>query len=356
MAVPLSAKKRTHKIEKLARIYDEEVLPVWGKPFARMILRGLAIPENSQVLDVACSTGYLTEELVRRMPPSSRIIAIDSASTLLDVARRKIEKLGTKSVFFRTESAEPRLSFADDVYDLVLCNLGLYEMADKDAALADFARVTKPGGQVRCTLLVSGSFIEFYDIFREVLLKHDKNEAIIRLDEHLRTYPTLEDCEQWLASSPLGDTEIHIEEITLLFRSSREFFFAPVIEHGPLPTWKDIAGQGQEMQDVFWYIKEAIDTYFATRAFQVTIKGACLIGTKVDLVDSPMTPRPASSKPPARRVTSARSEDETTVRSREGTSELDIGDVEMLPDDEDIESTPLGDVERFGDPGSDVTE
>jgi len=76
--------------------------------------------------------------------------------------------------------------------------------------------------------------------------------------------------------------EIEVEEFTLLFKSSREFFFAPVIEYGPLAEWKDIAGEGQEMQDVFWYIKEAIDAYFEGRPFQVTVIAGCLVGKKLN--------------------------------------------------------------------------
>jgi hypothetical protein len=79
------------------------------------------------------------------------------------------------------------------------------------------------------------------------------------------------------------DGAMEAEEFTLLFKSSREFFFAPVIEYGPLAEWKEIAGNGQEMQDVFWYIKEAIDAYFEGRPFTVTVKAGCLIGKKTDV-------------------------------------------------------------------------
>jgi hypothetical protein len=72
-----------------------------------------------------------------------------------------------------------------------------------------------------------------------------------------------------------------------LFKSSREFFFAPVIEYGPLAEWKEIAGNGQEMQDVFWYIKEAIDAYFDGRPFQVTVKAGCIIGRKLEAPTDP---------------------------------------------------------------------
>lgn len=274
--------KRTFKVEKLARIYDDEIAPVWGTRFGKMLLRNLQVPDRGQVLDVSCGTGTPTVEILRRMSEGSRLIAIDASSAMLDVARRKIADLGPlgkKGVFFRTESAVPKLSFADDVYDLVVCNLGLDEMPNMDVALRDFARVTKLGGEVRCTLPLAGTFEEFHDIYREVLIKHDKHEALDRLDKHIARYPTIDHVEHCMRGAGL-DGAIEAEEFTLLFKSSREFFFAPVIEYGPLAEWKDIAGSGQEMQDVFWYIKEAIDAYFDGRPFQVTVKAGCLIGRK----------------------------------------------------------------------------
>jgi SAM-dependent methyltransferase len=276
--------KRTLKVEKLARIYDEEIAPCWGTRFGKLLLRNLAVPERGQVLDVSCGTGAPTIEILRRMTEGSRLIAIDESSAMLDIVRRKVAQLGPlgkKGVFFRTESAVPKLSFADDVYDLVVCNLGLGDMPSIEIALRDFARVAKPGGEVRCTLPLAGTFEEFHDLYREVLVKHDKHDALDRLDNHLARYPTFDRAERCLAAANLTGG-LEVEEFSLLFRSSREFFFAPVIEYGPLADWKAVAGGGQDMQDVFWYIKEAIDAYFAGRPFHITVKAGCVIGKKPD--------------------------------------------------------------------------
>lgn len=274
----MAVQKRSHKLEKLARIYDDQIAPVWGARFGKMLLRNLAVPERGQILDISCGTGYPLVEVLRRKGDGARVIAIDASSAMLDVARRKVG--GAKGVFFRTESPVPKLSFADDVYDLVMCNLGLAEMPSVKSAINDFARVTKLGGEVRCTLPIEGSWLEFHDIYREVLVKHDKHEALDRLDRHVASYPTVEDCEAWLRAAGL-EPRVEIDEFSLLFRSSREFFFAPVVEYGPLAAWKEIAGTGQELQDTFWYIKEAIDAYFGGRAFQVTIKAGMLVGKKL---------------------------------------------------------------------------
>lgn len=333
----MAVQKRSHKLEKLARIYDDQIAPVWGARFGKMLLRNLAVPERGQILDISCGTGYPLVEVLRRKGDGARVIAIDASSAMLDVARRKVG--GAKGVFFRTESPVPRLSFADDVYDLVMCNLGLPEMPSVQTAIGDFARVTKLGGEVRCTLPLEGSWQEFHDIYREVLVKHDRHEALDRLDRHVASYPTVEDCEAWLRAAGL-EPRVEIDEFSLLFRSSREFFFAPVVEYGPLAEWKAIAGSGQELQDTFWYIKEAIDAYFGGRAFQVTIKAGLIVGKKlarepdIDIDDDVSTGRVELLESNEVRVPARMAQG--SVRDQ-GTAELDILEIQEVEGSQDID-------------------
>jgi ubiquinone/menaquinone biosynthesis C-methylase UbiE len=339
-----SSRRRSLKFEKLARIYDREILPIWSHRFGRMLLRGLDVPERGQVLDVVCGTGYPATEVLRRMGDSSRLIAIDASSAMLDIARKKISKTGHKGVFFRTESAEPRLSFADDVYDIVVCNLGLMDMEQPARALADFARVTKPGGEVRVTLPIAGTFDEFHDLYREVLVKHDRPDALQRLNDHVAAeYPTPEVLEGWLQSAGLAQYNIEVDEFSLLFKSSREFFFAPVIEYGPLIKWKEVAGRGQDLQDIFWYIKEAIDAYFADRAFEVTVKACCVVGSKGAEAAPVLSASPGLVDVAADAV-GAVDDDEVDVR----TDEVSLEDLEML-DYGDDDPTEAGELEAFRD-------
>jgi len=249
------------------------------------------------VLDVGCGTGYPSLEILRKLDEASRIIAIDCASEMLNVARKKAADLSGRRIFFRTEHVKPKLSFAADVYDLVVANDSLWEIDDPVAAVADFARVCKPGGLVVVTLPLRGSWAEFYDIYREVLTKHDQHEILRKLEEEARHYPEPDEAVGWLERAGLTDVAIESEEFELLFRSSREFFFAPVVEFGPLPAWKEVAGKGETMQEIFWHIKEAIDAYFGDRAFSVTIKAGCLHGRKPLTPIAVAPPRPETSAP-----------------------------------------------------------
>jgi precorrin-6B methylase 2 len=49
--------KRSHKEDKLAKIYDAEILPIWSRRFGKLLLRDLALPPKAMVLDVGCGTG-----------------------------------------------------------------------------------------------------------------------------------------------------------------------------------------------------------------------------------------------------------------------------------------------------------
>jgi len=276
--------KRTYQADKLAKLYDQEILPIWSKRFGKLMLHDLALPPKAMVLDVGCGTGYPSLEILRKMDDAGRIIAIDASSPMLDEARAKAGPLSGKRIFFRSENAQAKLTFADDVYDLTLSNAGLQEFEDPEHAIKEFARVTKPMGSVVVTLPLAGTWGEFFDIFREVLIKQDRQDAIDRLDAYLTRFPPLEQAQAWFEDAGLVDVSTEHDSFTLLFRSSREFFFAPIVEYGPLSDWKQIAGKGPEMQKVFWECKAAIDSYFppgkAGASFAVTVVAGCVRGRK----------------------------------------------------------------------------
>jgi ubiquinone/menaquinone biosynthesis C-methylase UbiE len=314
--------KRSHKEDKLAKLYDAEILPIWSRRFGRLLLRDLALPPKAMVLDVGCGTGYPALEILAKMDGEGRIIAIDPSSPMLDEARNKAGRLSGKRIFFRSEAAAPRLAFADDVYDLVVCNAGLDEFEDAERAVREFARVTKQGGRVAVTLPLAGTFGEFYDLYREVLSKLDRQDAIDRLDAHMTKYPPIEQVEAWFEDAGLVDVKAEWDTFTLLFKSSREFFFAPVIEYGPLAEWKAVAGRGQSMQDAFWHLKTAIDAYFAGGSFAVTVNVGLVRGRKE-----------ANAAAAARAVADEHDEDEAPT----GEVELITGDFDIVAEQKKLE-------------------
>lgn len=269
------------RLDRYARAYDQEIAPIWSARFAEPLLRGLALPPKVQALDVGCLSGDVIVELLARMDGAGRIIAIDPRAAMVDIARRKITALGAlgdRSVFFRTESITT-LPFANDVYDLVVSNLGLYEHPDPKHLVAELTRVARPGGNVRFSLPLAGTFRQLHDLYNEVLLRMGREDAATRLASYVDSYPSFERCREWCQTAGL-DATIERGSFTILFRSGREFFYSPFIEFGPLSAWRAIAGEGPQVPETFNALKGTIDTYFDRHPFEITVQTAVVVGKK----------------------------------------------------------------------------
>ena len=269
---PTAAARALEKQERLARVYDAEVGPVFAQRFAEMILGALEPRPAARVVEVGCATGALTVELARRFDARSRITAVGEGP-FVTLARAKLATEPTGRVTFEVGTATP-LALPNASADVVISNLDATAADDPARAVRELARVLAPGGQVLVTAPLRGSWAEFLDIYRDVLLENGTPDSVAALDQHVASMPDGATMVAWLEAAGLRDVELTVARWEILFKSAREFFFAPLVELGPLSRWKRIAGRGEDMQDVFFFTKEAIDTYFHGRAFPITIVGA----------------------------------------------------------------------------------
>jgi ubiquinone/menaquinone biosynthesis C-methylase UbiE len=264
--------------DKQALAYEAEVVPRWADPFARLLLTSAPIDARAQVLEVMCGTACLTLPLIDRLESRGRVVALDPSNALLDVARRKAAQLLGKRVFFRHEKIE-RLSFTDDVFDLVVSNAGVLELEDPDLSLGECVRVTKPGGALAMTLCLRGTFLELLDLFREVLERHEHEEALERLDQHIRSYPSDNEAIARFEGLGLRDVSMTRSTFPVEYSSGRACVFSPLVAHRFLPAWTAIVG-AEETPRILNEIASTIDTYFGSEPFTLTVQAACLVGRK----------------------------------------------------------------------------
>jgi ubiquinone/menaquinone biosynthesis C-methylase UbiE len=277
--------------EKLARIYEEDVYPLVGQKLADLLTHGLSLPADAHALQIGCGLGTTTTELLQHLGPESRLIAVETSQPFVERARANLpaEYLGRR-VFFRAHDLATRLPFADAAFDCTLANVMLAEHPSPPAFVAEAARVTKPGGTLRLSTLLTGTWREFVDVYSDVLVRLGKDEISAALLEYTRTFPEPEALARELESAGFAKVEVETTHWELVFRTGREFFYAPVIERGPLGRWKAIAGKGPEMQDIFLAVKQAIDTYFGGSAFSVSLVAGVFSGVKAE--PSPREARP----------------------------------------------------------------
>ena len=268
--------------QKIAAVYDTDIWPLVPERAAEMILRALPRRPATVVFEAGCATGGLSLAVAERLDDASRILAVDGSPALIDLAEKeKSRHASGAKVSFDVGDSIPPLPVEDGSCDLVLSNLAVIDAADPPALVSELARCLKPGGRLLLTIPLRGCWTEFLDLYAEVLTEHGKRDALLALETYKASLPDAEGAARWLERAGLENVTVQTTRFELLFKSAREFFFAPVIELGPLAVWNQIVGgRGDEMQDVFFFVKEAIETYFSGTVFPVTMVIGCLQGEK----------------------------------------------------------------------------
>lgn len=150
----------TPTYDRLNRIFSGALDRRWRQRAAREVLRDLH--PCHRLLDVATGTGDLAWTLAQtaegnNIRPSAchtassprnefegQLVGVDFTRAMLQCAARKYRAPGLSWI----EADGLRLPLANDVFDAVTIAFGLRNMADKAAALAELARVTRPGGRL----------------------------------------------------------------------------------------------------------------------------------------------------------------------------------------------------------------
>lgn len=105
-----------------------------------------AVREGERVLDVASGSGDLAAAFSRAAGPTGQVVMTDINGEMLSVGRDRLLDEGFLAPAARCDAE--RLPFPDNTFDLVSVAFGLRNMTHKDRALAEMARVTRPGGRV----------------------------------------------------------------------------------------------------------------------------------------------------------------------------------------------------------------
>ncbi len=115
----------------------------WSRLVATEFVAWLDTPAGATWLDVGCGTGALTEAVLAGAEPAA-VIGVEPAERYLAFARRR---LTDPRVTFQPGDATA-IPVPDATVDAVVSGLMLNFVPDAEAALAELARVVRPGGTI----------------------------------------------------------------------------------------------------------------------------------------------------------------------------------------------------------------
>ena len=129
--------------------YDSAPLSFWDRFGAGTVSR-LGLQPGQAVLDLCCGAGASALPAARAVSAMGRVLGIDGAAPLLELARAKAAREGLANIEFRQGDAT-RTGLRDGSFDAVVCVFGVFFAPDMPAFAAEMWRLVRPGGQLAIT-------------------------------------------------------------------------------------------------------------------------------------------------------------------------------------------------------------
>jgi ArsR family transcriptional regulator len=153
--------------------WDALSAELFGDSFAAWALLGLLDPELT-VGDLGCGTGRLAEVLA---PLVRRVVAVDGSADMLEAARARLDRYGNVEV---RDGEIEALPLDEGELDVAVLALVLHHLPEPAVALAEVARVVRPGGRVLVVDMLPHERVEYQQQMGHVWLGFGE-EQIVRL-------------------------------------------------------------------------------------------------------------------------------------------------------------------------------
>jgi ubiquinone/menaquinone biosynthesis C-methylase UbiE len=245
----------------------ERMMGRWSKLAGRIFLDWLDPPKNLNWIEVGCGNGAFTEELIARGAPRA-VSAVDPSPGQLDFARTR---LAAKLAQFSLGDALA-LPFPDRSFDAAAMALVITFVPDAAKAIAEMARVVKPGGLVATYMWdTQGGGVPLAPI--EAALKFLGKSAPVRPSGAASQRDTMQ--ALWQATG-LQSIETRVIRIPIAYSSFDDFCESNIVPIGPAGQLISTMSPG-EVEQLKARLREQLpigpDGRIAYEAFANAVKG-----------------------------------------------------------------------------------
>jgi ubiquinone/menaquinone biosynthesis C-methylase UbiE len=109
------------------------------------LLELLGDVQGKTVLDLACGEGHFARHLAEVTKGRVRVVGVDASQTMIRIAQERNDAYG-QCLTFQVGDASALGDLSPHSFDVVVCNMALMDMQDYAGAIAEVARVLRPGG------------------------------------------------------------------------------------------------------------------------------------------------------------------------------------------------------------------
>lgn len=155
--------------------FDDPANGYWER-YGRRTVERLQLRPGASVLDLACGTGASALPAAEIVGSTGRVVGIDLAANLLNLARTKVVARGLQNIDFRQDDMT-QLHYDNDSFDAVICVFGIFFTPDMEALVAELWRMVKPHGKLAITTWGPNLFEPMYSAF-DTILKQERPDLV----------------------------------------------------------------------------------------------------------------------------------------------------------------------------------
>lgn len=154
-----------------AHAYDELFVPALFAQWVPTLLNYAGVTAGQRVLDVACGTGVVARQAAEIVGQAGAVTGVDLNPAMLEVAQER-----ASAIRWRVGDAAD-LPFADNTFDVALCQSALFFFGDPARAVKEMARVVRVGGVVALQTYASLAQQPVYGPFVETVTRLAGDDA-----------------------------------------------------------------------------------------------------------------------------------------------------------------------------------
>jgi len=160
-------------------------LPLWSSSFGLLLLDNFPIGEYSNYLDIGCATGFPLIEIAQRLGNKCTSVGMDPWAEAVKRTATKINTLQLENISV-LEGDASIVPFPNQHFDLITSNLGINNFECPAKVVSECHRVLKQNGSLCLTTNLTGTFTEFYDVYRETLLELGFEKYLAPFEKHVK--------------------------------------------------------------------------------------------------------------------------------------------------------------------------
>jgi SAM-dependent methyltransferase len=201
----------------IAENYHRYLVPAILEPWAKDLVALAAPRPGERVLDVACGPGVVAR-LAARHAGADQVTGLDINPGMVQLARSLPSEL---PISWREGSAL-QMPFADECFDVVLCQQGVQFFPDRAAGLREMGRVLVPGGRVVLAVWGPIEHSPGFAALAAALDRHVNAEASAAARSPFSLW-SIDELRDLLDGTGWRDAAIHSRERMLDFPSPADF-------------------------------------------------------------------------------------------------------------------------------------